>query len=131
VAIELHEELDGKILIVSVTGRLTREDYLSFAPKVEQLILRFGKIRLVFEMRDFHGWQAGALWEDIKFDIKHFSDIESLALVGDKKWEKGMSIFCKPFTKARIKYFDLAEIYKAYDWIRSGIDSSVQSAERE
>jgi len=78
----------------------------------------------VFEMRDFHGWDAGALWEDIKFDIRHFYDIESLALVGDKKWEKGMSIFCRPFTKAQIKYFDLTEIYKAYEWIREGLEAS-------
>jgi len=125
VAIELHKEISGKILIISVTGKLTREDYKSFVPKVEELIRKFGKIRIVFEMREFHGWDAAALWQDIKFDIRHFSDIESLALVGDKKWEKGMSIFCKPFTKSKIKYFDLAEIYKAYEWIRAGLENSV------
>jgi hypothetical protein len=124
-AIELNEEVGGKLLIISVTSKLTREDYKSFVPKVEELIRKFGKIRVVFEMRDFHGWDASAFWEDIKFDIKHFSDIESLALVGDKKWEKGMSIFCKPFTKAQIKYFDLTEIYKAYEWIREGLETSI------
>ena len=87
-AIELNEEVGGKLLIISVTGKLTREDYKSFIPKVEELILKFGKIRVVFKMHDFHGWNAGALWEDIKFDVRHFSDIEALALVGDKKWEK-------------------------------------------
>lgn len=124
-AIELHEEYGGKILTISVTGKLTRDDYKSFVPKVEELILKFGKIRMVLEMRDFHGWDAGALWEDIKFDIRHFSDIESVALVGDKKWEKGMSIFCKPFTQAMIKYFDLSEIYRAYEWIRAGLEASI------
>jgi len=118
-AIELNEEIGGKLLIISVTGKLTRKDYKSFIPKVEKLILKFGKIRILFEMRDFQGWDTGALWEDIKFDIRHFSDIEYLALVGDKKWEKGMSIFCKPFTKARIQYFDLTELYKAYEWIKA------------
>lgn len=124
-AVELFEEDGGKILIISVNGKLTREDYKSFVPKVEELILKFGKIRVVFEMRDFHGWDAGALWEDIKFDVRHFSDIESSAMVGDKKWEKTMSVFCKPFTKARIKYFDLTEIYKAYEWIRAGLEATV------
>jgi hypothetical protein len=123
-AIKLNEETGSKLLIISVTGKLTREDYKSFVPKVEELIQKLGKIRVVFEMRDFHGWDTSALWEDIKFDIRHFSDIESLALVGDKKWEKGMSIFCKPFTKAQIKYFDLTEIYKAYEWIRDGLQTS-------
>ena len=120
-AIELQEEAGSKLLIIRASGKLTKDDYKLFVPKVEELIRQFGKIRVMFEMRDFHGWDAGALWEDFKFDIRHFSDIESLALVGDKKWEKGMSIFCKPFTKARIKYFDLAEIHKAYEWIRAGL----------
>ena len=117
--IELQEEADNKLLIISASGKLTKDDYKHFVPKIEELIRKFGKIRVVFEMRDFHGWDAGALWEDIKFDIRHFSDIESLALVGNKKWEKGMSVFCKPFTKARIKYFDLTELYKAYEWIKT------------
>ena len=124
-AIELHEEAGGRLLIVSVSERLTKADYRALSPKVEELIRRFGKIRVVFEMRDFHGWDASALWEDIKFDIKHFSDIDLLALVGDQDWEKGMSIFCKPFTGARIRYFDLSEIYKAYDWIRAGLEDAV------
>jgi hypothetical protein len=43
------------------------------------------------------------LWEDIKFSVKHFADIERLAMVGDKKWQRGMAAFCKPFTKATIR----------------------------
>jgi hypothetical protein len=42
------------------------------------------------------------LWEDIKFDVKHFNDIERLAITGENKWEKGMAAFCKPFTTAKV-----------------------------
>ena len=55
---------------------------------------------MLVRLHDFHGWTAGALWEDIKFDLKHFAHIERLALVGDRKWEAGMAVFCKPFTTA-------------------------------
>jgi phosphoketolase len=44
----------------------------------------------LFELTGFHGWEAGALWDEIKLDIRHFADIERLAVVGDKKWEHGM-----------------------------------------
>lgn len=67
---------------------------------MERLVKQHGKIRMLVEMHDFHGWTAGALWEDVKFDAKHFHDIERLALVGETKWEKGMAVFCKPFTTA-------------------------------
>jgi len=73
----------------------------------------------LFVVKDFHGWTAGALWEDLKFDLKHWRDIERLAFVGDKKWEKGMAAFCKPFTKAQIQYFDMAQLEEARGWLES------------
>ena len=114
-----QENTGRRILHVRATGKLTKEDYLQFLPEVERLIKQQGKIRLVFEMNDFHGWDAGALWEDIKFDVKHFSDIERLAMIGEKKWEQWMAEFCKPFTTARIRYFDHSESSEAQSWIAS------------
>ena len=52
---------------------------------------------------------AGALWEDIKFDMKHHGDIERLAFVGEKAWAAWMAKICRPFTSANIKYFDASE----------------------
>jgi hypothetical protein len=80
-------------------------------------------------MADFHGWDAGALWEDIKFDIRHFADIERLAMVGDKKWQHGMATFCKPFTKATIRYFHHAEATQARKWLDEGV--GLEKAERK
>jgi hypothetical protein len=40
-------------------------------------------------------------------------------VVGEKKWEQGMATFCKPFTKAKIRYFDIAQIEDARQWIAS------------
>ena len=116
-AVEIEERNDGKVLVVRVTGRLDKQDYERFTPEVERLIDQQGKIRVLLETHDFHGWDAGALWEDIKFDIKHFNDIERLAVVGEKKWEKGMTTFCKPFTTAKSRYCDHSEAAEAETWI--------------
>jgi hypothetical protein len=117
--LSLKEEAGGKILEIKISGKLSKEDYQRFVPQVEKLIKDHGKIRMLLEMHDFHGWEMGALWEDIKFDVKHFGDIERLALVGDSKWEKGMAAFCKPFTKAKIQYFDESKANEARTWISS------------
>ena len=116
-AIQLTEKGGGKVLEVQCTGKLAHEDYQRFVPEFERLVKANGKLRVLFEMTDFHGWKAGALWDDIKFDLKHFADIERLALVGDKKWEKGMSVCCRPFTTAKIRYFDRAAIAEARAWL--------------
>jgi hypothetical protein len=124
-AVELREEAAGKILAIKLSGKLTREDYEHFLPEVERLIQQHGKIRIVVQMHDFHGWTMGALWEDIKFDWKHFSHIERLALVGNSKWEAGMAAFCKPFTAATVRYFDEAKFDEAFRWIHEGIAQPV------
>ncbi len=124
-SVELHEEAAGKVLVVRLSGKLTKEDYGHFLPVVERLIGQHGKLRMLVQMHDFHGWTMGALWEDIKFDWKHFRDIERLALVGHSKWEAGMAVFCKPFTAATIRYFDEAKLEEAMNWVSEGIAQPV------
>ncbi|WP_166823485.1 SpoIIAA family protein [Thalassoroseus pseudoceratinae] len=116
---KITEVDSGKIVEIEISGKLTSEAYGMFVPLMEQKIQQFGKVRMLVVLHDFHGWELSALWEDIKFDAKHFSDIERLALVGESKWEKGMSVFCKPFTTAKIKYFDQGELAEARQWIQS------------
>jgi hypothetical protein len=116
-SVELKELDNGKLLEVHLTGKLGKEDYEKFLPTVERLVKQHGKIRMLVELHDFHGWTAGALWEDIKFDAKHFNNIERLAVVGETKWEKGMATFCKPFTTAKVRYFDSAKAAEAQAWL--------------
>lgn len=113
----IDEEKQGKILEVTVSDKLTKEDYQLFGPQVEKDIREKGKVRILFHMQDFHGWNAGGLWEDAKFYLKHFSDIERLAMVGDKKWEKSMAALCKPFTTAKVRFFTPFEIEAARLWL--------------
>jgi hypothetical protein len=120
-SVELREEAGGKVLAVKLSGKLTKQDYEQFVPEVERLIGQHGKIRMLVQMHDFHGWTLGALWEDIKFDVKHFGDIERLALVGDRKWEAGMAAFCKPFTRATVRYFDESKYDEAMAWVKEGL----------
>jgi hypothetical protein len=68
-------------------------------------------------MTGCHGWDAGALWEDAKFAVKHYADIERIAMVGETTWQHGMATFCKPFTRATTRYFDHAEMVEARKWL--------------
>jgi hypothetical protein len=117
----MYKEIDirfsGKVMEVHVTGKLDKEDYDKFIPFTDEMIKEHGKISILFVMKDFHGWSAQALWEDIKFDIKHFAHVDRLGIVGETKWEHGMAIFCRPFTTAKLQYFDISNIDEARQWI--------------
>lgn len=115
--IQLDEENGGSVLVIRVSGKLAKADYDHFVPRFEQLVREHGRLRVLFDMTAFHGWDAGALWEDIKFDVRHFADIERLAMVGEEKWQHGMATFCKPFTGAMIRYFDHAHAVEARNWL--------------
>ena len=118
-AIELLEDTSARLLEVKASGTLSAGDYETLEPGVEQLIERSGKIRVLFIMHDFHGWDMGAVWEDIKFATKHCRDIEKVAMVGEKAWEKWMATICKPFTMSSIKYFDAGQEDAARQWLVS------------
>jgi hypothetical protein len=87
--LQLTEENGGKLVVVHVSGKLVKADYEHFVPEIERLVRRHGKLRLLFDMTDFHGWEVSAAWEDFKFGIEHFADIERLAMVGEKQWRHG------------------------------------------
>ncbi len=118
--IEIEGSNRNNILTVRLSGKLTKEDYELFVPELERMMKAQGKIRMLVELVDFHGWTTAAAWEDTKFGLRHFSDIERIALIGDTAWEKGMALLCKPFTMAKVKYFDSNQMAAAKTWIMEG-----------
>jgi hypothetical protein len=116
-AIKLSDKGTGRVVEVEMIGKLTHGDYLEFMPELDRLVQKCGKLRVLFEMIDFHGWDTAAAWDEIKLDIKHFNHLERMAMVGDKKWEKGLTFFARPFTTAEVRYFDRADIAAARTWL--------------
>ncbi len=119
-AIELVEHAENAVLHVMASGKLSSDDYNAFEPMVSGFIESMGKINVLFVMRDFHGWELGAVWEDIKFATKHCRDIDKIAMVGEKDWEKWMATICKPFTMSKIEYFDADQQDAAMQWLAEG-----------
>ena len=58
-SVELQEEAGGKILILNLSDKLTREDYANFIPEVERAVKAHGKVRMLVRMHGFHGWTMG------------------------------------------------------------------------
>jgi hypothetical protein len=115
--IERIPESSGRILGFKMSDKLHDEDYKQFVPLIDAAIANEGKVRLLAVFEDFHGWDLHALWDDIKFAATHCTKIERIALVGDRKWEAWMAKVCKPFTLAKVRYFDTAERAAAQAWL--------------
>lgn len=112
-SIQLNEVGDGKVLVIQVSGKLVKADYEHFVPEFERRIERHGAVRLLFDMTEFHGREASARWEDAKPGIRPSTDIERMAMVGETRWQHGMTIFCKPFIRAAVNCFDHVDLVSA------------------
>jgi len=117
--IETIETGSPTVVGLKLCGKLHDGDYKQFVPAMESILTTEGKVRLFIELEDFHGWDLHAAWDDLKFSLKHYSDFQRIAMVGDHKWEKWMASFCKPFTTAKVKYFDRSEVDAAWKWLEN------------
>jgi hypothetical protein len=120
-----------KVVGLKLSGRLHDDDYKQFVPSMETILTAEGKVRLFIQLEDFHGWDLHAAWDDLKFSLKHYSDFERIAMVGDRKWEKWMAHFCKPFTKAKVMYFGGSQIDAAWKWLRENDEGNKVTEEKE
>lgn len=119
--VETKIEAQGDILCIRITGKLTSADYERFVPEVDRHIAARERVHLLVELHDFHGWTAGALWHDLKFGLQHFHRIDRIAIQGEKPWQKGLALFCRPFTMARIRYFTATQGDAARAWLGEGL----------
>ena len=109
------------IIGFKLSGKLHDDDYQIFVPAVDAAVANQGKIRLFAQFESFHGWDLHAAWDDFKFGVKHYDSFERIALIGERRWEEWMAGFCKPFTRAEVRYFNADDSAAAWDWLREDI----------
>lgn len=105
-ALELH-----------VRGTIRQEDIEVFAALAEQRTANRGKLGLVVDICDLGGYSPSALWEDLKFDAKHYRDVSRLALVSDGSSKQWLATLAKPFTAAEVEYYAEDDMAAAREWV--------------
>jgi hypothetical protein len=98
-------------LSIKLSGKLTKEDFGRFAPRLDRLIDEHGRLGILCEMHDVNGWDTGK--EDIKFDVRHLDAIARLAFNCDKSSERAMASLKRPIAATAIRYFDENKVNEA------------------
>lgn len=100
-----------------VQGTLEKSDYQMFIPAIEKTIDEHGEVNLLLNISHFHGWSPAALWEDLKFDVKHYNHVSRLALVSEDSDKEWMATLSKPFTSAKVRFFTEEAHETARQWV--------------
>jgi len=73
---------------------------------------------MLIELKGIRGITPEAIWEDLKFDVRHFRACERLAIVGDAGWESWLATLSKPFVAGQVRHFEPAELREAWAWLK-------------
>jgi len=107
------------VLDITLNGEVTTEDYDSLVPRLEDEIETHDEIRVLWDMSEMDGIEAGAVWEDLKLDLNHRADYGRVAVVGDERWHDWATQLFKPFAKGAVRYFDVSQRHVALEWAGS------------
>ena len=106
------------IIVVRASGTLTAKDYDTAMPELEHAMeLSKGPLRVLMRLDDFQGWEIGALWRDLEFDLKHRGDFGRVAVIGETALEEWGTKLSAPFAKAEMRFFTTDQDADAREWL--------------
>lgn len=119
--IEIGHLPANKLVTINVSGKLTTRDYDKAIPELEQAIAAAqGALNAVIVLDDLRGWDIGALWKDLAFDVRHYDDFRRIAIVGQTDAEKAGASISSALTGAEVEFFVFDEIDDAREWAIAG-----------
>lgn len=118
---ELLSQSRGNVIGVRVTDKVVAYDYHRFRPVIDERVRAYGKVRVLIHMDRFHGFgDLGSVWEDVKLDAAHYTDVERLAFVGEKRWQDWMARATDLLAPVDVRYFDELRLDDAWAWVLEG-----------
>jgi hypothetical protein len=113
------KEGSGNILGFKIVGGITKKQKERICKVLEKQIGESGKIRLVLVIEPRGKMDAESLLLDMNFTVTYADNIERMAIIGHKDWEKTWIALFGLFSHIRTQYFDRSEIKAAWKWIQS------------
>lgn len=116
---EIMPETTHDLLAIQVTGTLQKQDYEDFIRWIEARLEEHGHPSILIYMKDFEGWDDFlAFAQDVRVGVTLQEEITRIAVVGDRTWERWMTLLAKPFMSAETRFFDEANLDAALAWAR-------------
>lgn len=105
-------------------GQVTAADYENIiVPDVEAAFALNRKLRMLYvTAEDFTGFDPGAMWDDAKLGVRHFSGWERIALVTDVTWLRTAATAFSFAVPAEFRLFQGAELDEATRWLTRASD---------
>ncbi len=105
-AMEMRVE-DQRLMVVRVRGVLRRTEFDDCQRAASKVIGEVGHVATLILLEGFQGWERGDQWGDVSFLFEHDSDIEKMAIVGQRRWHDEVLMFVGAGLRhSAVRYFD-------------------------
>jgi hypothetical protein len=121
--IEALSDLPDGVIGFRFSGHVSQDEYRSvLLPPLKECMDNGDKVRLAIVIDDnFDRFDAGALWEDMKFGfgsgLMHLSAWERMALVADADWVRHAIALFGWLVPGEVKVFPLDQLDTAKAWL--------------
>lgn len=119
--IEIFHTPEQDLITIRASGNLTEADYEMAIPEIEEAIRKAdGSLNTVVDVIGLKGMDLGALWKDLKFDVRHMGDFRRIAIVGETRGQEIGAKASTLLTNAEVRYFDADTADAARQWAATG-----------
>src|SRR4051812_45303702 len=108
---------------IRASGRLRADDYQRFeASFAAELGCRTLPVPLLLDMRGFAGWSPAGLLRDLAWDLRNRRTFSRIAVIGDRRWHRWITLAGAPLFRAPTRFFRSAEA--AIGWLEASAGAS-------
>ncbi|MES2526376.1 MAG: STAS/SEC14 domain-containing protein [Bdellovibrionota bacterium] len=111
------KQVAPEIVELDFSGEITGEDYKSVKPDIEKVMAAKGKVKFLMDLTQAKGFNLGAVYQDIKFDIEHFKNIGATAVIASKKTYEYMVKSINMIYPEKVYHFE--EAGAGLSWLKS------------
>ena len=110
---------DTDTIALEFDGKATQEDLKKFDKVAQEKYGEKGAFNVYLVVQDFDGASVKALLEELKIDVKRWSQYQKLAVVSDKSLLAAMAQFAGYLPGVQAKHFEMNEMEAAWEWIKN------------
>lgn len=115
--IRIMERSGERTIGLDCDGTISLSRFNEVLPVIEKAVERHGTINMLFVIKNIRGYGFREFAADVSFCLRHWNDIERLAVVSNRDWWKAATSVENLLTPWEERYFDLHELDSAWRWI--------------